>query len=378
LTIPFILFGLTPINGVELYPSPGFDGYGSYNRHGALLLYLLAATLLFVEHRARSTALAIVLLGALFLVKITGLIVGLAILAYAALCGRLAWRGAAIGAALIAPALLFAEWRWTLVSAYLGDIAQLVGMNTGFLLPRVLTVASINLDVVIAAAALVAALLWMRRDAWISNLRALAGPERMTAFRTLLDRDEAWIAMLVVAGAVYETQNTGSHEFILLWPAMLRLLAGLVLPFGRNEIIILLLVAATALPTPIGIMHRAARTIASAVKYEPVHAPHLGPIGRVSAKPEIMQHARTMLAHYADARGSFEALAKRNLLPSYILFSEIDFQVSWLISTQQAAEAVIAYEARRGRPFERIVTLDFVDAMPVALGRTPLRGMSIG
>ncbi|MGL4240045.1 MAG: hypothetical protein ACRCTI_02920, partial [Beijerinckiaceae bacterium] len=62
LTIPFVVFGLTPINGVELYPSPGFDGYGNYHRHGALLLYLLAATLLFVENRTRSTALAIVLL----------------------------------------------------------------------------------------------------------------------------------------------------------------------------------------------------------------------------------------------------------------------------------------------------------------------------
>lgn len=104
----------------------------------------------------------------------------------------------------------------------------------------------------------------------------------------------------------------------------------------------------------------------------------MGPVGRVSGKPEIMLQSRAMLAHYPMSRASYEMFAKRHVLPSYILFSELDFQISWIVSTEQAAAAVLAYERENGKFFPRIVTLDFVDPLPVILKRQPLRDMSIG
>ena len=98
----------------------------------------------------------------------------------------------------------------------------------------------------------------------------------------------------------------------------------------------------------------------------------------LAAKPDVLRHSRGMLAHYAMARTSYEQLAKRGILPSYILFSEMDFQVSWMLSVQEAAEALLVYERLNNRRFERIVTLDFVDPLPIMLGRTPLLDMSIG
>jgi hypothetical protein len=378
LVLPFLFFGLTPVNGLELYPSPGFDAYGNYNRHAALLLYVLAATVLYVERRGLAAALAVILLGALFMTKVTGLAVGFGIVIHAALAGRLAWRGAAIGGALAAAALVAVQARYGLVSAYVEDIVQIVGVNTGALLPRILTVLSTKFDVVAAAGLLILVVLWRERRMIRHHLGELFTPGRREAFRDLADNPVTWMMSLLVAGAVFETQNTGSHEFILIWPAILLVFRRLPLPYGRGEAFVLVLIAATVLPTPIGIAHRAMRAVVSSAKYEPVNAPLMGPVGRVSAKPEIMLQSRAMLAHYSTAQASYELFAKRNVLPSYILFSEIDFQISWLVSTEEAARAVLAYEDANGRRFKRIATMDFVDPLPVMLKREPLKDMSIG
>jgi hypothetical protein len=66
------------------------------------------------------------------------------------------------------------------------------------------------------------------------------------------------------------------------------------------------------------------------------------------------------------------------VLPSYILFSEIDFQVSWIVSVEEAARALLAYEETNGKRFNRIAAMDFVDPFPVMLKREPLKDMSIG
>jgi len=41
LTVPFVIFALLPVNSEQIYPAPSFDGYGIYNRHSGLLLYIL-------------------------------------------------------------------------------------------------------------------------------------------------------------------------------------------------------------------------------------------------------------------------------------------------------------------------------------------------
>jgi hypothetical protein len=378
LVLPFIFFALIPINGQELYPSPGFDGYGNYNRHTALMLYVLAAVLLYVERPWLATALGVVLLGLMFMTKITGLAIGLGLMVHAAFAGRLSWRGGIAGAVIVAVPLTYLQARYGLIAAYVEDIVQLVGVNTGSLLPRVLTVLSTKFDVVGAAGLLILVALWRERAAIIDGLRGLAGGGRAIALRNLIDLPPIWMISLLIGGAVFETQNTGSHEFILLWPATLLLFRDMPLPYRRREAVLLVLVAATTLPTVVSITHRAVRTLVSAVKYEAVNAPLLGPVGRVSAKPEIAFQSRAMLAHYQFERASYELLAKRNVLPSYILFSEIDFQVSWIVSVEQAAQALLAYEKANGKRFNRIASMDFVDPFPVMLKREPLKDMSIG
>jgi hypothetical protein len=378
LAIPFVIFALIPINGQALYPSPGFDGYGNYNRHIALLLYVLSANLLFVENRAKAAVIAVLLLAAMFMVKVTGFVVGALLVAHALLAGRLSLRWGAIIAAAVGLGLGILQWRTGLVSAYVADIAGLVGANTGSLLPRIFTVLSTKLDVIAPASALVLALCWRTRADWMPDAKAAITERSLAAVYNLLNADWLWLLSLLLAGAIFETQNTGSHEFILIWPALLRLFRTVPLSLEPRHAALLALIAATALPTPVSVIHRAARAIASAPGYESVSAPLLGPFGRVSGKREIMQQSRALLAHYPAERAAYESFARQNVLPSYIMFSEIDFQVSWLVSTQQAAEAILAYEKADNRVFKRIVTFDFVDPLPAILGREPLKDLSIG
>jgi hypothetical protein len=378
LVVPFIIFGALPINVIELYPTPGFDAFGNYNRHAALLLYVLACNLLFVGNRALAAVLAIIIVAALFLTKITACLISVVLVAQALISGKLSLRWTVYSIFSFGLALLLIEFKTTLISHYVQDIIELVGMNTGFLLPRILTVLSQKLNVILPAGLLVATIVWIDRLAIFEMIKGLLTKRFAPSFQSLAGHDFMWLLALLIGGLVFETQNTGSHEFILLWPAILVFFRRLPLPWNGSSVPALVLIAATVLPTPITVAHRTLRTILSAPKYQAIAAPLLGPVGRLSAKPEIMLQSRAMLSHYADSRASFERMAKRNVLPSYILFSEIDFQISWVVSTQEAAAALLAYEKEKNIRLEKIVTLDFVDPLPFMLKRTPLKDLSIG
>ncbi len=374
LVLPFALFALLPMNTVELYPSPGFDGHGNYNRHGAMLLMVMAAAVLFIENRRVASWIAVLLLAALFMIKVTGFLVGVVIIVHALIAGRASLRGVAEGGVVALAMFGFAEWRWGLISAYVEDILTLVRANTHFLLPRILTVLSIKFEVIAPTGLLILILMWRERDHLVTLLRE---PGR-ESFSRLVDTDAAWIASLLAVGLVYETQNTGSQEFIMLWPAILRLLRQTPFPWGRKDAALLLVMAAATIPTPMEVIHRTARAVASAPGYQPLPTPLIGPVARLSVKPDILHHARQMLAHYPEAKGTYAAIAKRGILPSYILFNEIDFHVSWMLSVEEAAQAILAYEKANNVRFERLYTLDFTDPLTIMLGRIPPLEKSIG
>jgi hypothetical protein len=374
LVVPFVIFAAFPMNTLELFPSPGFDAFGNYNRHGALLLYVMVAAILFSGSRQLASVLCVVLLVALFLTKITAFLVGLGLLIHATLAGRLHLRAFLLAAGVAAAGFGALDLSTGLIRHYVADVIELVGMNTGFLLPRFMTVLSTKLDVVAPAGLLALLLFWRMRTQVLSWLK----PLDMKALQSVIDTPAVWLVSTLLGSFVYETQNTGSHEFIMIWLTIILAMRDYRLPWTIHAVPVIALVAAIAIPTPGKVLHRSARAIVSAMKYERLNVPEMGPVGRVLVKPEILLQARAMLPHYAESRASYERIAKRGVLPSYILFSEPDFQVNWLMSSNEAVAGVRAYETRRGKPFERIVMLDFVDPLPVALKRQPLRDLSIG
>lgn len=370
LTVPFLAFAALPINLHGLYPMPGFDGYGAYNRHAALLLYLLVATLLFVEGRRLATALVAVLMLALFLFKITGAVAGTLIVGYAMLAGRMRFTDAALAAGATILALAGLDLATGLVRDYVADILTLLAMNTDALLPRFLTVASVKLNVVLPVTLLIAALAWAAlRDG------GRATPEGL---RAVLASPLGWLAACFAALAFYETQNTGSLEFLGLWPVLLLIL----LDWRRHGPMlgpaVLVLALAASLPSAVICVERAGRALLGAPTYAALPAPDLGPLGRVGAKRDIVARAEGMLAHYAAHPQAYADLVARNLLPSYILYSEIDYQAVWLLELEEGARALKLWEEANGRKLDGIFTLDFVNPMSRILDRAAPRHVAIG
>jgi hypothetical protein len=370
LLLPFLLFASLPINLQAIYPLLGFDGYGHYNRHIALLLYVLVATLIFARDRRLLVGLVAVLMLTLFLVKITGAVSGVLLVGYAVLIGRLRVMDAIVAAALVLASLGALELATGMVVAYVDDILTLLLLNGRSLSSRFITVASLNLKVIAPCLLLlgILALAGWRERAGLSWGR----------MRVLAASPVGWLAAVLIAEILFETQNTGSLEFIGLWPVILLVLIDWQARRDWQGILVLVLCLAVVLPGLSAYVERSARAVLAAPFYHALDLPELGTIGHVSVKAEIAERAPVMLEHYATHLATYRDLITRGQMPSYILFSETDFQATWLLELQQGLVAIRSWEARTGRRLNGVFTLDFVDPLNRLLGRVPARHVPIG
>lgn len=371
LLLPFLLFASLPINLHELYPLPGFDGYGHYNRHICLLLYVLVAALFFVRSGRLLTGLVAALMLALFLVKVTGAVSATMLVGYAVLTGRMRFRDAAFAAAAVIGILAIIDIGTGLIRAYVEDILVLLSLNTGALLPRFLTVASVKFNVVGSTLALLGVLLWA---AWRDRGEATSG----AWLRALAASTTGWLAVTLFALTFFETQNTGSLEFIALWPLLLAILLEWRGRSDRLRPVVLVLLCAASVPSALIFVERSARAILGAPTYQALRVDDLGRIARISVKREIAERAPLMLEHYARNQGAYADLAAKGQLASFILYSEIDYQAAWLLEAEQGIEAIRAWESANKRELNGFFTLDFVDLFNRQLDRRPPRHVPIG
>jgi len=364
--IPLLFLTSLPINLHSLYPSPGFDGFGYYNRHVALLLYLLLAALLFVENRVLLTSLVAVLMIALFLVKVTGPASGAVLVGYAVLAGRMRFRDAAVAAGSVIACLGLIELTTGLVFAYLEDILDLAMLNSSSFLRRFLTLASIKFNVIAPCLLLIGVL-------------ALAARRAKLPATSLLSSPLGWLSASLFALVLGETQNSGSLEFIGLWPVLILILKD----YRRRtddplRMWVLMLVMAVSLPSAIIFLERGARAVIAAPRYQALHVPDVGPLGRVSLKPELAERAIAQVEHYPKYNDAYEDLVRRGILPSATLFSEIDHQATWLLEVQQGIEAIHRWEAANRRQLNGFFALDFVSPFNHLLGRAAPLHVALG
>ncbi|CAN7683728.1 hypothetical protein LJR090_001849 [Bosea sp. LjRoot90] len=371
LLLPFLLFASLPINLHEVYPLPGFDGYGHYNRHVALLLYVLVAVLMFARDRALTIWLVAALMLTLFLVKVTGAVAGAMLVGYAVLTGRMRLRDACLAAIAVIGALAVIDLAsGGLTRAYIDDILTLLKLNTDALLPRFLTVASFKFEVIAPTLVLICLLTYA---AWRARPAGLA-----VWLREFAISPAGWLAIALLALTFFETQNTGSLEFIGLWPVLLALLLDW---RRRNDSLrpaVLLLICVIAAPSAVNFIERSARATLGAPTYLPLEVDDVGKLGRVSVKPDIAERAPIMLQHYASHQSAYADLAATGQQPSLTLYSEIDHHAIWLLEIEQAIVAIEAWEHANKRMFNGIFTLDFVDVLNYLLDRRPPRHVPIG
>lgn len=378
LLLPFLAFQLMPMNVEQHSVIPSVDGYGIYNRHVVNLLYVLTAALVFVRSQAVMLAVVFAACLFLFLLKVTGFLSAGLLCLFAFLAGRIRFTAALGAAALFLATLGLMEAASGIVSAYVADILALVGMNTGTLAPRFLQAASIHFGIFGSGCLLVLALLVLDRRALMGDVRSLRrGPfvERLNAG---LDRPVLWLGVGLVAGLFFETQNTGGQAFTFLWPILLLVLYDTARFCSRSTVLILTLVAATALPPFVNMTHRFARAMIGQVNYVALEHRHLGTLGAVSQRIEAMERGRWSLDVYAAHPETFEDFSQKPMLSSFSLYSELDFQLAWLMANDEAAGAILDYEAANGVRFETIMNLNFGNPFPWLLDRSGTRHVAIG
>jgi hypothetical protein len=81
---------------------------------------------------------------------------------------------------------------------------------------------------------------------------------------------------------------------------------------------------------------------------------------------------------YIEHRDTYEAIAETEALPSFLQFSEPDFQFLLLEEMQTVTEAVMLLEAQDGRRFETVLNLDFANPFPFILKRKGTYHVAIG
>lgn len=368
LLLPFLAFQLLPFN-VQPYTSfPGVDGFAFYNRQVCQLLYVMVAILLFSKSMRFRAIGVFVLITCLFYIKITGFAVAGLIAIFALVTGRLTLVhaiGSAVAFLAIAAVL---EVTMGIPSAYFHDLTVLMGANQGTLLSRFVRVFSIRFDTIFATAVLVCTLWLLTCSAsWKSY-------QTNRSVSAVLDQPVYWLALGLVVGIIFETQNTGSQDFIFLWPILLWLLhcyAGDSSPFeaGWRRWTMIALVALAAVPPFVQVTHRAARAAASNPTYDSINLPHLHALGRVNVKDAVLRRVKMMNEHYASHKPTYLDLAEKGQLPAWMYFSEIPMQGTWLRQVDRAIDALLKIEEKSGRRFDSLFSMDFTSPFAWAMDR---------
>jgi hypothetical protein len=380
LLIPFLVFAALPFNTRSFYPFPGSDGFGIYNRHTSQLLYILVAALIFVRSARLLCILVAVSMLALFFGKITGAVSGAILCLFALLAGRLSLRHAVIAALGFFAVLAIVEFTSGLVTNYLKDIFSLVAMNDETLAPRFVQSASLNFGV-LASGLLLAALSAIANSRHLSADLGLVRREKtLRSVSRLLDNDALWLLVVLFAGVLFETQNTGSQAMILIWPAVLALLLHLEPATAKPKTLVatMALAGACVLPPLVYTVERAARAYIGAVKNVDMPNQHLKTLGAVNLRPRVMERTQRVLPILTSHHEAFTSFAKVGELPSPVLYSEFGFQIGQLIEMDRNISSLLELEQKSGIHFSTIMTLEFVNPYPWLMDRNAPKYVAIG
>ncbi len=376
--LPFVFFAFVPLNSKEVYPHAGVDGFGIYNRHICLVLYILVAGYVFVPPGRKLTLLTGILLTVAFFLKITGALTALIIITHAVLAGRLSLKQLGQALAIFAGVCVLIELPTGMVSAYLKDIGILLELNNQKLFERFRAPVIMYLDIIATTFMLAGLLAWVDRARLAFLLSQRAGILLRKRIAAVLDHDFAWILMLTVASVWFETQNTGSIAFSFVWPFLADLFWRWHPRHRDRRTAVLLLIVLSTLPILMPMMHRTARVVLGTLFYDSLEAPLLGKYGEVDARAELLERAFAMKAHYGHIDDRYNGLSKAGHQSSLLLYSEFDFQLTHLISISEATDALLKWEAQNRTRLDKIITLDFVDVFTPLLRRTPVKLISIG
>lgn len=378
IALPFLVFSVLPFNVEQFYPYPGIDGYGIYNRHTSQLLYALLAALLFIDRPVARILSLVLALSGLFLIKITGFLVALPLVALAVVAGRLRLREAAIAIALFGLVLIGLEIHAGITGAYLGSIMQLIRLNETSLSYHLIHGTGRNIGIVLITGLLLLALVTVERQSLLRWPGEFLRHPSGGAISALAARPWVWLAATLIGGTLLESQNWGGQAFIFLWPVVIFCLderAAWPLAPGRA---IMALAALCLLPDLADISGRAVRTFLAQTRYTRLEIAELGPLSSVSKTPSITERVKLLRTLAVAHPGYHAGYAEAGALPYYNLYAQPEFQLAWLRSIGEGVAAIRRAEADRRQRFETILSLNFVNPFPYLMDRRGPEHVAIG
>ncbi|WP_422369941.1 hypothetical protein [Hoeflea sp.] len=378
LLVPYLVFSILPFNVVSWNVFPGVDGFGYYNRHGAVLLYLLVAALFFVPSRLALVLVIATILLALAFTKINAFAAAGLILFVAVVTRRIGLATSAAVAAICLGITAVLQLTTGVVSAYVFSVLRIFDNNTGVLFQNIMFTVSMRFDVILAAGILALYLLWSQMRGGTDLVAVFDRPSGRPVSPNVLDRDWIWLGVLIVANILYESQNWGSAAFISLWPLLVVFL--LARPWSEVQArpALALLIALTALPTFTKVAHSAFRAAATSVRDASIETPNLPPSINMSAKDLSVTGAGKSRVVMEQHRRAYERYAREDILPHYWLYFDHRFQINVLETMNEVIAAIHEREAELGRRYEVIDLRDFANPIVAAMQRTPARGVAIG
>jgi hypothetical protein len=138
------------------------------------------------------------------------------------------------------------------------------------------------------------------------------------------------------------------------------------------------LASIAAIPPVESVLARAIRAVVTQATHAPLEHEHLGRLGLVTQHPQSLSRARAMVGVYAENQDMFRHLASLEMLPSPTLYSDHEFQLSWLIALDEGIAAIRRFESDKGLRFGSIMTLNFANPFPALMGRSAVAHIAIG
>lgn len=380
LVLPFLIFSLLPFNTAEFYPFPGTDGFGIYNRQISQLLYVLAAALCFVRAPVLLGIVVAVAMLALLFIKVTGVVSGVLLCLMAFVAGRLPFRAALFAGLAFFLSIGLLEITTGIVSAYAEDMTALLVLNDTSLVPRLLQGASINFGIIASASLLGITLLVTGGGAFAADWRTFRQSPNAATLTRLFDQDWLWLAVFLLAGLLFESQNTGSQAFIFLWPLLLKILLRAYRSRGPSPVfaVIGVLAMAAMLPPLVIVVQKAARSAVGSVNDIVLQNRNLKTLGAVSLRPVFVTRAERMLSNYVAHRDTYEEIVRAGELPANLLYSDFDFYWLWMQTMDEAIDAIHAYETAGNVHFDTIMSIDFSNPFPWLMDRRAPHAITIG
>ncbi|KQV34471.1 hypothetical protein ASE37_15725 [Rhizobium sp. Root268] len=380
LMLPFLFFSLLPFNTGDFYPFPGTDGFGIYNRQVSQLLYVLAAALCFVRAPVLLGIVVALAMLALLFIKVTGVVSGVLLCLMAFVAGRLPFRVALFAGLAFFLSIGLLEITTGIVSAYAEDMTALLILNDTSFVPRLLQGASINFGILACAGLLAVFLLIADRRDVAADWRAFRQTPTAASFSKLFDQDWLWLAVFLIAGLLFESQNTGSQAFIFLWPLVLAILIRAYRSHGPSPAFaaVGVLAMASMLPPVVIVVQKAARSAVGSLVDVVLQNRNLKTFGAVSLRPVFVTRAERMLSNYVAHRETYEAIVQSGELPANLLYSDFDFYWLWMQTMADAIDAIRAYETAGNVRFDTIMSIDFTNTFPWLMDRRAPHAITIG